>query len=147
MKSLKKIFILGLLLSSFFITSKSFSQTRLPDGTIVYKDGTRKLPNGTVVYPNGSNRNNTGINRTIDGILHPNRTTTVYRNRYPERNNRQWMPPGQAKKVYGGNSSDYAPGHNKNRRYNNNEDNNDQGNHNRGNGREKDHGNRNHKDD
>ena len=98
------------------LSQKGFSQTRLPDGTVIYKDGTRKLPNGTIIYPNGSNKN-TGINRTIDGILHPNRN---YPNSYPNRNtgrnnNRKWLPPGQAKKRYGGEARDYAPGHNKGR--------------------------------
>ncbi len=89
-----------------------FAQKRLPDGTIVYGDGSRKLPNGTIVYPNGSTRNTRGINRTIDGILHPNRNYPVNTDRRGN-NNRNNLPPGQAKKIYGGSAKDYAPGHNK----------------------------------
>lgn len=89
-----------------------YAQKRLPDGTIIYGDGSRKLPNGTIVYPNGSKRNTGGINRTIEGILHPNRNYPVNTDRrgYDNRGN---LPPGQAKKIYGGSAKDYAPGHNK----------------------------------
>lgn len=113
----------GLILFALItISQTSIAQTRLPDGTIIYQDGSRRLPNGSIVYPNNTTR--TTGNRTIDGILHPNRTTTV--TRYPRRNydynrNRNWMPPGQAKKVYGGSARDYAPGHNKGRDWNDND--------------------------
>jgi hypothetical protein len=72
--------------------------TRYPNGTIVYPDGTVVHPDGTVRYPNGRVERN---------------------NRYPDfdgRNNgRQCcngcgMPPGQAKKKYGGHAKDYAKG-------------------------------------
>ena len=137
MKNSYKFLLGGILIFSVSPSTKSYSQTRYPDGTIIYKDGSRQLPNGTVVYPDGSRRNNNGINRTIDGILHPNRNNSVYNNRYPRRNNGQWMPPGQAKKVYGGDARDYAPGHNKGRKnWNRREDDNDQEHGNRkGNGR------------
>ena len=91
--------------------TQGYAQKRLPDGTIIYNDGSRKLPNGTVYYPNGSNRNPRSVNRTIDDILHPNRNyPNTDRRVYDNRGN---LPPGQAKKIYGGSARDYAPGHNK----------------------------------
>ncbi|GAC1585877.1 MAG: hypothetical protein NVS3B19_03880 [Ginsengibacter sp.] len=141
MKNISKYLLGGVMFFMCFLSTKSYSQSRLPDGTIIYKDGSRQLPNGTVVYPNGTNRNNNGINRTIDGILHPNRNNTVYTNRYPRRNNGQWMPPGQAKKVYGGDARDYAPGHNKGRgNWNRRGDDNEDGEHGNGRGHGKGHG-------
>src|SRR3954469_13259611 len=104
--------IAGCLLS----TVQGNSQTRkLPDGTIVYSDGTRRLPNGTVIYKDGTNGtygNNNGNNGTAislpDGtVVYPDGSR-----RYPNdgrrkddrmhrRNNGAWLPPGQAKKIYG----------------------------------------------
>jgi hypothetical protein len=89
-----------------------YAQRRLPDGTIIYGDGSRKLPNGTVVYPNGSNRNTRGVNRTIEDILYPNKNYPANTDRRGY-DNRRNLPPGQAKKIYGGSARDYAPGHNK----------------------------------
>lgn len=65
----------------------------------VYRDG-----NGNV-YQNGR------VIRTGDiygkpGILGKNSSQTVY---YPTQNKRN-LPPGQAKKIYGGNAKDYAKG-------------------------------------
>lgn len=113
MKKIQSILVASVLLFSGFLSTTSYSQTKYPDGTIIYKDGSRRLPNGTIIYPDGSRRNDNGVNRTIDDILHPNRNRTVYNDRNAKRNNGQWMPPGQAKKVYGGEARDYAPGHNK----------------------------------
>lgn len=39
-------------------------------------------------------------------------TTSTYGNNYP-RNNGRHLPPGQAKKIYGGETKDYAPGQRK----------------------------------
>ena len=109
---MKNIHLLIALFSFALLASVTpvHAQKRLPDGTIIYGDGSRKLPNGTIVYPNGSKRNTSGANRTIDDILHPNR-------KYPVNtrvnDNRENLPPGQAKKIYGGSAKDYAPGHNK----------------------------------
>ena len=145
MNKLTTILLGGVLLCSLLLSQKSYSQTKYPDGTIIYKDGSRQLPNGKVVYPDGSRRNNNGINRTIDGILHPNSNRTVYNNRNSNRNNGQGMSPGQAKKVYGGEAKDYAPGHNKGGgKWNNRENENYKGEHGkgksngRGHGRDKD---------
>jgi hypothetical protein len=68
--------------------------TTLPDGTVVYPDGTRKAPNGIIVYPNGT-------------IYNP-----VYERVEPYRGN--WLPPGLAKKRYGAQSArEFAPGQQK----------------------------------
>ncbi len=41
----------SIIATALLLTVNGFSQERkLPDGTIVYPDGTRKLPNGTVIY-------------------------------------------------------------------------------------------------
>lgn len=110
------------------ITTNSYSQSRLP-GTIIYKDGRKKLPDGTIIYPNGTEKNR-GKNRRIDDVFHPG-DKDVYSNKQ-HRNNGQWMPPGQAKKVYGGDARDYAPGHNKGKgkwkQKDNDEDRNEHGN-------------------
>ncbi len=60
-----------------------------PSGKIVYADGTIRYPDGRLKYPNGR-------------IVYPN-----------SGNNNRWIPPGQAKKIYGRNARDYAPGHNR----------------------------------
>jgi hypothetical protein len=105
---------------------------RYPDGRVLYPDGTVRYPDGRVLNPNGGvvNRNN------------------VYR--YPQ--NGRWLPPGQAKKLYGKKSArEFAPGQRKklngnDRRDNgffngddrrDNNDNARQGNEGRGNGRGK----------
>ncbi|MDB5198693.1 MAG: hypothetical protein JWO92_656 [Chitinophagaceae bacterium] len=121
-------------------TQDSFAQSvtkRLPDGTVVYSDGTVRLPNGQVRYPNTTNGNTYPSNypdyqtrryprtatRQNDGsIIYPD-GRIVYADgtvRYPDgrvyspSNNSRWIPPGQAKKMYGSKSArDYAPGHNK----------------------------------
>lgn len=145
MKSVIKYSFASLIIIACLLPSKSFSQQRLPDGTIIYQDGSRRLPNGTITYPNGRAKNTTGVNRTIDGILHPDRNNTAYPNRYPRRNNGQGMPPGQAKKIYGGNASDYAPGHNKGRKNYDRRDDDNENEHGHGNG--KGHGNKKHDKD
>ena len=110
---------------------------RLPDGTIIYSDGTVRLPNGQVRYPNTTNGTTYPSNYPDYGVgRYPRRATTqsdgsiiypdgriVYPDgtvRYPDgrvysrTRTSRWMPPGQAKKLYGSKSArDYAPGHNK----------------------------------
>jgi hypothetical protein len=74
------------------------------DGTIRYPDGSVRYPDGTISYPDGS-------------VRYPN--GRVERNgRYPDSDRRFegqhqccngcGMPPGQAKKKYGGHAKDYA---------------------------------------
>jgi hypothetical protein len=72
-------------------------------GPVTERDGTTRYPDGTVVYPDGTIR-------YPDGRVERN-------NRYPDydrrNNNHQCcngcgMPPGQAKKRYGGHAKDYA---------------------------------------
>jgi hypothetical protein len=72
-------------------------------GPVTERDGTTRYPDGTVVYPDGTIR-------YPDGRVERN-------NRYPDydrrNNNHQCcngcgMPPGQAKKRYGGHARDYA---------------------------------------
>jgi hypothetical protein len=113
---LKGCTLLLVLTTALLISLTGYSQERkLPDGSIVYSDGTRRLPNGTVIYKDGSVANNgTGgsvINLPNGTVLYPDGQA-----RYPD-NGRQnhrrkagWLPPGQAKKIYGGSAKDYAPG-------------------------------------
>jgi hypothetical protein len=114
------------LLSSLF----GFSQKRLPDGTIVYPDGRKQLPNGTVLNPNGTIQKRSPVS-----VLFPNRTTVPTQKRSPvsvlfpkrtpvpspnptiprrETHPAGWIPPGQAKKIYGTKSArPFAPGQQK----------------------------------
>jgi hypothetical protein len=138
-----RLIIAGLVI----VSSLSFQNTnaqsvtkRLPDGTVIYSDGTIRLPNGQVRYPNTTNGTtyptnypNYKIRRyprvaatQPDGsviypdgrIVYPDGTVRFPDGRvYSPSNNSRWMPPGQAKKIYGGNARDYAPGHNKHRDY------------------------------
>jgi hypothetical protein len=107
------------LLSSLF----GFSQKRLPDGTVVYPDGRKQLPNGTVIYPGGTIQKK-GTTATLpdgtviypDGsrhkpgsVLFPIPTTPRHRT-----HSTGWIPPGQAKKIYGTKSArPFAPGQQK----------------------------------
>lgn len=115
-KWMTPIFILA---AFVFSSTESYSQTRkLPDGSVVYPDGSRKLPNGTVVYKNGTiKKRNSG-----DRVIYPDSRREDQRRRRRRRSrevetrhntNGKWIPPGQAKKIYGGNARDYAPGHQK----------------------------------
>jgi hypothetical protein len=65
--------------------------TRYPDGSVRYPDGTVTYPDGTTRYPNGRTERN---NRTYEGNHDCCNTCN--------------MPPGQAKKKYGGHARDYA---------------------------------------
>jgi hypothetical protein len=136
-----KCLIALLVITITTFTQDSFAQNvvkRLPDGTTIYSDGTVRLPNGQVRYPNTTNGNTYPTNYPNYKIRrYPRAATTqsdgsviypdgriVYPDgtvRYPDgrvyspSNNSRWMPPGQAKKIYGGSARDYAPGHNKGR--------------------------------
>ncbi len=102
--------------TSLLLSVNSFSQVRkLPDGTIVYPDGTRKLPNGTVIYKGGTvGEKGTTVSLPDGSVVLPDGSR-----RYPNdrrntrRSNGKTLPPGQAKKIYGGSARDYAPGHQK----------------------------------
>lgn len=126
-KNYSKLLVSALMIAGCLLAAKGNSQDRkLPDGTIVYSDGTRRLPNETIIYKDGTNgnnndnRNNSGTVTLPDGTViypdgsrrYPNddRRNGVRKNR---RNNGQWLPPGQAKKIYGGSAKDYAPGQQK----------------------------------
>ena len=66
--------------------------TQQADGSIIYPDGRVRYPDGTVRYPDGRVKQPDGSVRYPDGTV-----------KYPnDRNNRneQWIPPGQAKKLY-----------------------------------------------
>ena len=192
--------LLKCIVAMFVITIVAYShdvyaQTeakRLPDGTIIYSDGSIRQSNGTMKYPKNTTTNNNGTRLPDGTIIYPNGNTngTNYPNypnvRYPRRatrqsdgsiiypdgrivypdgtirypngqivypnsgnrnNNRGWIPPGQAKKMYGKKSArDYAPGHNKDRdRYDDGD--NDHGNRDNDHGKKNNgHGNGKHKD-
>ncbi len=95
------VFVLGMIV----ISQNTYSQVvthRFPDGRVVYSDGSIRWPNGTVTYPNGKN----------NPVTFPNPARNP-NNRYGK-HNRQWLPPGQAKKRDGAHDArDYAPGHQK----------------------------------
>lgn len=93
-------------------TEQSLAQNKkLPDGTIVYPDGSRKLPNGTVINKSGTvlKKNN---NYPKDPVIRRNGDNRNVR-KHRRYTNRTHLPPGQAKKVYGGSATDYAPGQQK----------------------------------
>ena len=137
-----KLYITSLLAAALLIAGQANSQTRkLPDGTIVYPDGTKRLPNGTIIYKDGANnypndrRNDRGAVTLPDGrVVYPDGGVIYPDDRYPDgrypddrypnkerrkykkhghRDNGQWLPPGQAKKIYGGSAKDYAHGQKK----------------------------------
>ena len=132
--SSKKWISACLIAGSLFLAIDGNSQERkLPDGTIIYSDGTRRLPNGTVIYKGGNN-GTVGTNypaSTGGQVITLPDGTVVYPDgsrRYPNddrtndrrikgknkgRNTGAWLPPGQAKKIYGGSAKDYAPGQQK----------------------------------
>jgi hypothetical protein len=114
-----KAAIPAFLIAAFSLASlNGISQDRkLPDGTIVYGDGTRKLPNGTVIYKGGTvgNGDNNGTSVTLpDGsVVLPDGRRTYPGNKTYKHKNGKALPPGQAKKIYGGSAKDYAPGQQK----------------------------------
>lgn len=129
----------GIMAAFFLLSATGFSQTRkLPDGTIIYGDGTKRLPNGTVVYQRRTIGQKGTTVRLPDGsVIWPDGNR-----RYPNDDRRKrhgrWLPPGQAKKIYGGRARDYAPG--QQRRWKERDDEHEhEGHHgNRGRGREED---------
>ena len=162
-----KLLITGFVIAFAGLAQDTYAQVvtkRLPDGTVVYSDGSvrrpngemkypkssgTRLPDGTVIYPNG--RTTSGGTRQQDGsIIYPDGTVRypdgTVRNpdgtvRYPRsgKNNRTgWIPPGQAKKMYGSKSArEYAPGHNKNKNHDYDDNDDDKGWKNKGNGKGK----------
>ncbi|HTH30895.1 MAG TPA: hypothetical protein VL946_06060 [Lacibacter sp.] len=71
-----------------------------PDGTVQYPDGTTRYPDGAVRYPDGRmsyprNQRNGDYGHNNNNCNHGN------------------LPPGQAKKIYGGHARDYAKGRGK----------------------------------
>ena len=107
-KNLLKWVVAGLVITMSFGSTQSYSQTRsrkLPNGTVIYSDGTIKHADGTVKYPDGRIRRADGSVKYPDGTIH-----------YPsnKNGNKQWLPPGQAKKKYGTQSAKpFAPGQQK----------------------------------
>ncbi len=106
----------GFIAASLLVSVNGFSQNKkLSDGSIVYNDGTKKLSNGTVVYKGENLGKSTTTVKLPDGsVIFPDGSR-----RYPNhkrinrRTNGKLMPPGQAKKIYGGSAKDYAPGQQK----------------------------------
>ena len=95
---------------------------RTPDGTVYRQNDIYRDRNGNV-YQNGRIVR-TGEVTGQPGILGRNgNTNQVY---YPNNNERR-LPPGQAKKIYGGSAKDYAPGQLKKRSGNWNNNQNRQG--------------------
>ena len=81
--------------------------TRQPDGSIIFSDGRVRYPDGTIKYPDGRVKLPDGRVRYPDGTV---------RNPNSRNKNVKRLPPGQAKKVYGGRAKDYAPGQNKHKK-------------------------------
>lgn len=85
---------------------------RTPDGTVYRQGDVYRDRNGNV-YQNGRVVRSGDVYGRPGIITGTNRNQDVY---YPRNNQR--LPPGQAKKVYGGNAKDYAPGQLKKRNAN-----------------------------
>lgn len=113
--NIKKLVPAIMMAGSLLFSVAGFSQTKkLPDGTVVYENGNKKLPNGTIIRKDGSILK-TGGERWPDGTVKVpgqdrsySKTRTNGRRNYEKR-----VPPGQAKKMYGGKAKDYAPGQQK----------------------------------
>ena len=110
---IKLLLAVGIVAVSGIFSDASAQDRKLPDGTIIYSDGTRRLPNGTIIYKDGTKVENSNTNVILpDGtVVYPERTRKHSKRGRTE--NRQNLPPGQAKKVYGGSAKDYAPGQQK----------------------------------
>lgn len=112
---LKKLVPAIMMAGSLLISTAGFSQTKkLPDGTVVYENGNKKLPNGTIIRKDGSILK-TGGERWPDGTIKvpgEERTYSKTHKKVKHRHQGQ-LPPGQAKKRYGGEAKDYAPGQQK----------------------------------
>lgn len=122
--SIKWLITIVVVISIASLQTVSAQTTRLPDGTVVYSDGTVRLPNGQVRYPNKTYGNTYPTNypdygngryprravRQGDGsviypdgrIVYPDGTIRYPDGRvYSPSNNSRWIPPGQARKMYG----------------------------------------------
>jgi hypothetical protein len=111
MKNLKgKPWIAAGIIAAVLAGSTAEAQTVLTDGSVMYPDGRRILQDGRVIYPDGT------IRKQDDRVALPG-GTVLYpgqeRDRTDRRKNRGNLPPGQAKKKYGGSAKDYAPGQQK----------------------------------
>lgn len=77
---------------------------------VVRQDGSRQWPDGTIQYPDGTTRYPDGAVRYPDGTMsYPRNQRTQSRGNDHDGHNCN-MPPGQAKKKYGGHAKDYAKG-------------------------------------
>ena len=107
-KNLLRWVSVGLLIALSVTSTVTYSQTRsrkLPNGTVIYSDGTIKRADGTIKYPNGR------IGRADGSVKYPDGTVHYPRNKS---GNKHWLPPGQAKKKYGTKSArPFAPGQQK----------------------------------
>lgn len=116
----KTLTFVCLFATSLLLCVSGFSQAKkLPDGTIVYNDGTKKLPNGTVVYKDGTAVAKSKTITLPDGrvILRDGSERNSDNARQGQRKNGKWLPPGQAKKIYGSSARDYVPGQQKKRNH------------------------------
>ena len=76
---------------------------------VVRPDGSRQWPDGIIQYPNGTTRYPDGAIRSPDGrMTYPRNQRNDNRGNINNNNCVHNMPPGQAKKKYGGHASDYA---------------------------------------
>ena len=81
------------------------------DRPVTRQDGSKQWPDGTIQYPNGTTRYPDGTVRYPDGtVSYPRNQRTQQGNNNDYDRNTCNMPPGQAKKKYGGNAKDYAKG-------------------------------------
>ena len=74
MKKINKFLLVLSVLIAVLFSFNASAQKRLPDGTIIYPDGTTQRSNGAIKYP--ANTNNGGILSAIFGA-NKNRTTTL----------------------------------------------------------------------
>jgi hypothetical protein len=131
MKNVSKFFLVSCIAVCMSISASSIAQVKkYPDGTVIYPDGTRKLPNGTVIYKDKTLAKNSRISLPDGSVIYPDGSR---RYSHTRRQSRRWLPPGQAKKIYGGSATDYAPGQQKKWKHNYNG---------KGNGEHKEHGKR-----
>ncbi len=107
--------VVTIMTASFLVSVQGNAQEKkLPDGTIVYNDGTRRLPNGTIISKDGTTVKNSGRKVILrDGKKLYSDGSKRYHTTRRHRRHSQWMPPGQAKKIYGGSARDYSPGQQK----------------------------------
>ena len=118
MKSIKIKFLLAVCMVAILgiFSNASAQERKLPDGTIIYSDGTKRLPNGTIIYKDGTKVENRNTNVILpDGtVIYPERSRRIPRR--VDNDNRRNLPPGQAKKMYGHQSAKaFAPGQQKRR--------------------------------